>query len=134
MTTIRDLYVLSIFLMLYIAEVQGRRWGRFIKYLRLCINSGCTSGEIALLVTTLVLVIFCSCVGACFKEKIRMILIKCCKCKNKDRNDNDQSTQGMTIVSISFVELYVYLKFPAFHLRSSKGSPIKLESTYEMIS
>ena len=91
MATIRDLYVLSIFLMLYIAEVQGRRWGRFIKYLQLCINAGCTSVEIALLVTTIVLVIFCCCIGACFKEKIRMILIKCFRCNTKDRNDNDQS-------------------------------------------
>ena len=93
MATIRDLYVLSIFLMLYIAEVQGRRWGRFIKYLQLCINAGCTSVEIALLVTTIVLVIFCCCIGACFKEKIRMILIKFFNCKTKDRNDNDEETK-----------------------------------------
>ena len=111
MATIRDLYTLSIFLMLYIAEVQGRRWGRFIRYLKLCINSGCTSGEIALLVTTIVLVVFCCCIGACFKEKIRMILIKCFNCKTKDRNDNDQSkTRGKTIVSNLFVELSMYLK------------------------
>ena len=90
MATIRDLYVLSIIFMLYITEVQGRRWGRFIKYLYLCINSGCTLVEIALLVTTIVLVIFCCCIGVCFKEKIRMILTKCFNCKTKDRNDNEQ--------------------------------------------
>ena len=97
MATNRDLFILSIFLMLYIAEVQARRgissWFYCFKS-----RSKCTSVEIALLVTAFVLVVFCSCAGACFKEKIKMISINLFRSR----------TQGITIASISFVELSMY--------------------------
>ena len=96
MATNRDLFILSIFLMLYIAEVQARRgissWFYCFKS-----RSKCTSVEIALLVTAFVLVVFCSCAGACFKEKIKMISINLFRSR----------TQGITIASISFVELSI---------------------------
>ena len=103
MATNRDLFTLSIFLMLYIAEVQARRgissWFYCFKS-----RSKCTSVEIALLVTAFVLVVFCSCAGACFKEKIKMISINLFRSK----------TQGITIVSSLFVELSMYFSIISF--------------------
>ena len=69
MATNRDLYILPICLIFYIAKVEAGRGG----FLYICIGSGCTPGQIALMVITIILVIFCCGAGAY------------CKCKQKNR-------------------------------------------------
>ena len=65
MTTNRDLYIVAIFFMFYIAKVEARRVG----FLYLCIGSGCEPWQIALMVVTIILFLFCCCAGACLKSK-----------------------------------------------------------------
>ena len=80
MATNRALYILSIFLMLYIAKVQARRgWSN------LCIGSGCTSNQIAMTVIIIVVIIF----GVFF-----WCIATWFECKKTKSNDREQSIRS----------------------------------------
>ena len=73
--------------MFYIAKVEARGGG----FLYICTGSGCTPGQIALMVVTIILVVFCCCAGAC------------AACRRSQKNARSDQNCKVCLLYLSFL-------------------------------